>query len=85
MDIVPDEWKKKIAFNLRKKLKETNYHLRTGFVGTPYLCRVYPDMEATIFPIGFYKFGLPSWLYPVTMVQQPYGKDGIPYFQTENK
>ena len=34
MDLVPEEYKERIAYNLRLKLKESNYHLRTGFIGT---------------------------------------------------
>ena len=68
MDIVPDEWKKKIAFNLRKKLKETNYHLRTGFVGTPYLCRVLSEYGSNDISYRLLtNLDYPSWLYPVTM------------------
>lgn len=68
MDLVPDEWKKRIAFDLRKKLKQTNYHLRTGFLGTPYLCRVLSEYGSNDISYRLLtNLDYPSWLYPITM------------------
>lgn len=68
MDLVPGEHKEQVALVLRSKLKESGYHLRTGFVGTPYLCRVLSangsnDIAYRLLTNTDY----PSWLYPVTM------------------
>ncbi len=68
MDIVPENARKRIAEDLVTKLREDNNHLRTGFVGTPYLCRVlsdagYDDMAYTLFLTKDY----PGWLYAVSM------------------
>ena len=40
IDILPEQYRAQAAYALRLKLKASNYHLRTGFIGTPYLCRV---------------------------------------------
>ena len=44
MDILPPEWREQAAHDLTQKLKQADYHLRTGFIGTPYLCRVLTDI-----------------------------------------
>jgi len=68
MDLVPDEWRERIAFDLRKKLKETKYHLRTGFLGTPYLCRVLSEYGSNDISYRLLtNMDYPSWLYPITM------------------
>ncbi len=68
MDLVPDEWKEQIAFALRLKLKESNYHLRTGFVGTPYLCRVLSQYGSNDIAYRLLmNMDYPGWLYPITM------------------
>jgi alpha-L-rhamnosidase len=68
MDLVPDEWKERVAFELRKKLKETKYHLRTGFLGTPYLCRVLSEYGSNDIAYRLLtNTDYPGWLYPVTM------------------
>jgi len=68
MDIVPQAWREKTAHALALKLKDTNFHLRTGFVGTPLLCRV---LSATGNNHVAYRLLLqedfPSWLYAVNM------------------
>lgn len=68
MDLVPDEHRNRIANDLREKLKKDKNHLKTGFVGTPYLCRVLSengnnDLAYTLLLNKDY----PSWLYAVTM------------------
>jgi len=68
MDIVPDHQRETTAYALNMKLKETNFHLRTGFIGTPYLSRV---LSATGSNNISYRLLLqedfPSWLYPINM------------------
>ena len=60
------EHKKRIAADLVKKLKDNNYHLSTGFVGTPCLCPVlsengYNELAYRLLLNEDY----PSWLYEV--------------------
>lgn len=66
--ILPEEYRAQAAYALRLKLKASNYHLRTGFIGTPYLCRV---LSATGSNDIAYRLLLqedfPSWLYEVNM------------------
>ena len=68
MDIMPEKWRDKIARALSLKLKESEFHLRTGFIGTPYLCRV---LSAEGYNNTAYRLLLqedcPSWLYQVNM------------------
>jgi alpha-L-rhamnosidase len=68
MELVPEEFTDRIANDLRSKLKNDHNHLKTGFVGTPYLCRVLSesgsnDLAYTLLLNKDY----PSWLYAVTM------------------
>jgi alpha-L-rhamnosidase len=68
MELVPEEFTERIANDLRAKLKNDKNHLKTGFVGTPYLCRVLSenasnDVAYTLLLNKDY----PSWLYAVTM------------------
>ncbi|MEH7118779.1 family 78 glycoside hydrolase catalytic domain [Neobacillus vireti] len=68
MDLVPEEHRNRLANDLRARLKKDKNHLKTGFVGTPYLCRVLSengnnDLAYTLLLNKDY----PSWLYAVTM------------------
>ncbi|MFH1513081.1 MAG: alpha-L-rhamnosidase C-terminal domain-containing protein, partial [Bacillota bacterium] len=66
--ILPDKARAQAAYALRMKLKASDYHLRTGFIGTAYLCRV---LSATGSNDIAYRLLLqedfPSWLYEVNM------------------
>ena len=54
-----------ILFNL---LKERNYHLCTGFIGTQILCKALTKAGANDLAITtFLQQDYPGWLYPVTM------------------
>lgn len=68
MDLVPDELRPRIIASLVELLKENNYYLKTGFVGTPYLCRVLSENGHNDIA---YKLLLneefPSWLYAVKL------------------
>ncbi len=68
MDLVPEEFVERVARDLNARLLKDKGYLKTGFVGTPYICKVlskygYNEMA--------YKLLLnkecPSWLYPITM------------------
>ncbi|MGG4141774.1 family 78 glycoside hydrolase catalytic domain [Paenibacillus algorifonticola] len=68
MNLVPEEFRARIAADLRMRMRADNHHLRTGFVGTPYLNRVLSaegsnDIAYTLLLNNDY----PSWLYAVEL------------------
>lgn len=68
MNLVPEAFKPRVVEALRKRLKIDRNHLRTGFVGTPYLNRVLSDhgsndLAYTLLLNDDY----PSWLYAVKL------------------
>lgn len=67
-DMLPEDLRSQAAERLVENVKNYNYHLTTGFLGTPYLCHVlsrfgYPDIAYKLLLQETY----PSWLYPVKM------------------
>jgi alpha-L-rhamnosidase len=66
--LVEEKDRKRTADTLVKDLTENKFHLKTGFLGTPYLCHV---LSSTGHLDVAYKLLLqedfPSWLYPVKM------------------
>lgn len=68
MDLVPDAHRERVRNDFIERLNKDNAHLRTGFVGTPYLCRVLSNNGANNLA---YKLLLnedyPSWLYAVNL------------------
>ena len=68
MDLTPDAHRERVQNDLIARIKEDNTHLRTGFVGSPYLCRVLSNIGANDLA---YKLLLnedvPSWLYAVNL------------------
>lgn len=67
-NLIPDNMKVKALNYLVENIKGRNYHLSTGFLGTPYLCHVLSENGRTdiAYKLLFQK-KYPSWLYPVTM------------------
>jgi len=67
-DLVPDAHRERVRKDLITKLIEDKVHLRTGFVGTPYFCRVLSGIGANDLA---YKLLLnedyPSWLYAINL------------------
>jgi len=66
-DLLPEEVRPKVAERLVNEIRRSDYHLTTGFLGTPYLCHVlsrfgYTDVAYALLNRTSY----PSWLYPVT-------------------
>ncbi|MCL1786697.1 MAG: glycoside hydrolase family 78 protein, partial [Defluviitaleaceae bacterium] len=60
--------KRAMVAGLKKLLEASNMHLTTGFIGTPFLCRVlsaYGESDSA-YQI-FFNEDYPSWLYPVSM------------------
>jgi alpha-L-rhamnosidase len=68
MDLVPAEFQKRVIDDLVYRLRKDKLHLRTGFVGTPYICRVLSNHGANELA---YRLLLnedyPSWLYAVNL------------------
>ncbi|SEU26146.1 alpha-L-rhamnosidase [Paenibacillus sp. NFR01] len=68
MDLVPESFRPRIVESLRGNLERNNYYLKTGFVGTPYLCRVLSENGHNDLA---YRLLLneefPSWLYAVNL------------------
>lgn len=68
MDLTPEEMRPRLVAELRRKLRENNMKLTTGFVGTPYLCRVLSQYGATEDAYALLlNEELPGWLYEVKM------------------
>lgn len=67
-DMLPGNMQKQAADRLVENIKSYDYHLTTGFLGTPYLCHVLSRFGHTAVA---YKLLMqdtyPSWLYPVKM------------------
>lgn len=68
MDLVDTKVRPLIAAELVKLLQENNMHLKTGFVGTPFLCKVLSDegYRKEAYELLFQK-DYPSWLHQVDM------------------
>lgn len=68
MNVAEGETRKKIAGDLVALLQEKNMHLQTGFVGTPFLCKVLSaeGYSKEAYQI-FFQNDFPSWLYEVDM------------------
>ncbi len=67
-DMLPEALREQAARRLADNVKDYEYHLTTGFLGTPYLCHVlsrfgYTDIAYRLLLQDSY----PSWLYPVKM------------------
>ncbi|MFD2215711.1 alpha-L-rhamnosidase [Metabacillus endolithicus] len=68
MDLVAEEHQQRVAEDLANRILKDNKHLKTGFVGTPYICQVlseygYNDLAYTLLLNEDY----PSWLYAVKL------------------
>jgi alpha-L-rhamnosidase len=66
--LVPKGKEQKVADQLAERVKKDNSYLKTGFVGTPYICRVlsdygYNELAYTL----LLNEDCPSWLYQVKM------------------
>jgi alpha-L-rhamnosidase len=65
-DLLPEAVRPIAVSRLVKEVRQSQYHITTGFVGTPYLCHVlsrfgYTDIAYKVLNQENY----PSWLYPV--------------------
>ncbi len=68
LDLAPEALRARVVADLVFRLRKDKVHLRTGFVGTPYLCRVLSNCGANDLA---YRLLLnedyPSWLYAVNL------------------
>lgn len=65
-DLLSEEEKKQAAFDLNKLVEENGYHLNTGFLSTPSLCRVLSDYGYTETAYRLLlQDTMPGWLYAV--------------------
>ena len=67
-DLIPEHQQKRVVRDLVARLHKDNDHLKTGFVGTPFICQVLSkfgkhDLAMKI----FMNEDLPSWLYAVNL------------------
>lgn len=67
-DMLPENLRNQAAKRLADNIESYDFHLTTGFLGTPYLAHVltrfgYHDLAYTLLMQQSY----PSWLYPVTV------------------
>jgi len=67
-DMLPEPLRKQAAERLAQNIKDYDYHLTTGFLGTPYLCHVLSRYGYTSVAYRLLlQDSYPSWLYPVKM------------------
>lgn len=67
-DLVQPEVRDRVLKDLKTLLKMNGMHLKTGFIGTPYLCRSLSDNgDADSAYQLFFQEDYPSWLYEVIM------------------
>lgn len=68
MDLAPETFHQRLIDDLVSRLRIDRQHLRTGFVGTPYLCRVLSNHGAN--HLAYHLLlneDYPSWLYAVNL------------------
>ncbi|WP_442956397.1 family 78 glycoside hydrolase catalytic domain [Paenibacillus sp. YIM B09110] len=66
-DLVDDQVKKRVAADLNNLIVENDYHLSTGFVGTPYLCFALSDNGYHTTAVRLLlQESYPGWLYSVS-------------------
>ena len=67
-DIAPENAREKVLGNLVRLIHDNNDHLKTGFLGTPFLCRALSNWGANDLAYTlFLQEDLPGWLYEVNM------------------
>jgi alpha-L-rhamnosidase len=68
MNLAPDNHRKRVENDMIEKLRQNKIHLRTGFVGTPYLCRVLSNIGANDLAYQLLlNEDYPSWLYAINL------------------
>jgi alpha-L-rhamnosidase len=65
-DLIPEDLRSKAAENLVRLVEEADGHLRTGFLGTPYVVSVLDKMGHTDLALSIlFKETYPSWFYSI--------------------
>ncbi len=68
MDLAPDAHRERVQRDFIAQLEQDGGHLKTGFVGTPYLCRVLSNIGANEQAYALLlNEDYPSWLYAVNL------------------
>jgi alpha-L-rhamnosidase len=68
MELAPEEFCERVIRDLAARLRKDKVHLYTGFVGTPYLCRVLSNIGANELAYQLLlNEDYPSWLYAVNL------------------
>ena len=68
MDLIPAAHRERVKNDLIARLTKDKSHLRTGFVGTPYLCRVLSNIGANDLAYTLLlNEDYPSWLYAINL------------------
>lgn len=63
---LPEDLQQKAVKHLLEAIERSNYHLQTGFLGTPLLCNVLSNFEHNDIAYKLYtQTEYPSWLFPV--------------------
>lgn len=63
---LPEDLQQKAVKHLLEAIKRSNYHLQTGFLGTPLLCNVLSNFGHNDIAYRLYtQTEYPSWLFPV--------------------
>ena len=63
---LPEDLQQKAVKHLLEAIKRSNYHLQTGFLGTPLLCNVLSNFGHNDIAYKLYtQTEYPSWLFPV--------------------
>jgi alpha-L-rhamnosidase len=66
MNLVPEAHLERVQQDFIQRIQQDNTHLRTGFVGTPYLCRVLSNIGANDLAYTLLlNEDFPSWLYAI--------------------
>ena len=66
-DLIPNEYKTRVAADFKKRLKRDDYNIKTGFIGTPFICKALSKIGLHDEAVDlFTRIGCPSWLYPIT-------------------
>ncbi|NLV75347.1 MAG: family 78 glycoside hydrolase catalytic domain [Chloroflexi bacterium] len=67
-NLMEEKDRARVAGTLVKMLEQNNWHLTTGFLGTPYLCRVLSENgRSDVAWKLVLQQDFPSWLYQITM------------------
>ena len=68
MNLVPEAFRPRLIEALKANLEKNNNYLKTGFVGTPYLCRVLSENGCNDLAYQLLlNEEFPSWLYAVKL------------------